>query len=261
MPVCVHAIQPLLSIHFNSSTVHFTSVHFLRLLLSHLIEWKSESAGEVTDTSFSLFPCLLWFMCMVSALFTNQYVALWWFTWILSKWILNSSVIHLAECWADVGFLQILSHSRGCQIHHKCRLLMLALFLLQMGPRSLGHTHTHTQGPKQSPPSQPSIPIFSLDTVQMPLRSVLWKKGICGSWVFDSSHQALTGPHSWRRDFVMGLCPLTHSAVPLRPSVSRPIHSSGAPETLLSVYCRITAFVCFKCDSCFIHLPSVEAMR
>lgn len=36
--------------NFNSSTVHFTSVHFLRSrVVSHLIAWKSESAGEVID--------------------------------------------------------------------------------------------------------------------------------------------------------------------------------------------------------------------
>lgn len=115
---------------------------------------------------------------------------------------------------------------------------------------------THTGGQNKALPASPRY-LFSLLTQS---------KCLCGrkesaDWVFDSSHQALTGPHSRRRDFVTGLCPLTHRAVPLRPSVSRPIHSSGAPETLLSVYCRITAFVCFKCDSCFIHLPSVEAMR
>lgn len=32
-------------------------------------------------------------------------------------------------------------------------------------------------------------------------------------------------------------------------------------KTLQSVYCRITAIVCFKFDSCFIQLPSVEAAR
>lgn len=32
-------------------------------------------------------------------------------------------------------------------------------------------------------------------------------------------------------------------------------------KTQQSVYCRITAIVCFKFDSCFIQLPSVEAAR
>lgn len=32
-------------------------------------------------------------------------------------------------------------------------------------------------------------------------------------------------------------------------------------KTEQSVYCRITAIVCFKFDSCFIQLPSVEAAR
>lgn len=78
---CMYMQSNLLSsIHFNSSTVHFTSVHFLRsLVVSHLMEWKSESAGVDADLA-NIFGALA---VPVSSVihehgvspFTNQYVA------------------------------------------------------------------------------------------------------------------------------------------------------------------------------------------
>lgn len=243
MPVCVHAIQQLLRIHFNSSTVHYTSVNFLRSLLSHLIEWRSETAGEVIDTSFSLFPCRLWFMCMVSALsrtsmllyddslesLASEYWTAAWFIWLNAESKRGFS--------ADPEPLQRLPDPSQLQTPH-----VVPVSSPNVPP--FPWAHTHTRGQNKALPASPRYP-FSLLTQSKCLSALF-----CGGK--ESADPGCLTLHMkrpplalWKRDFVMGLCPLTHSAVPLRPSVSRPIHSSGGPGSLLSVYCGITAFVCF----------------
>lgn len=241
MPVCVLAIQLLLSINFNSSTVHCTSVHFLRSFLSHLIEWRSETAGEVIDTSFSLFPCRLWFMCMVSALsrtsmllyddslesLASEYWTAAWFIWLnVQTWVFCRS-------WATPEVARSITIADS---------LCCPRFFSKWAPVPLGtHTHTHTGGKNNALPRY----ILSLLTQSKCLSALFCGRKESADPGCLTLHMKRPPLDSWRRDFVMGLCPLTHSAVPLRPSVSRPIHSSGGPGSLLSVYCGITAFVCF----------------
>ncbi len=172
MPVC-RWNPTALSPQFISTPPLFISLLFISS--GHLWAiWSSEKMNQsvklLTQTSrttfFSVFAASFMIHSHSVSTCTNRYVAFWWFTGIINKWILNSSVIHFAAT-ADVRFLRLPSCTRGCQIHQECRILILT-------PNR--HPHTGTQGAKTKP-SQPALDVsFSLDTIQTPLRCVLWKK-------------------------------------------------------------------------------------
>lgn len=281
--LCLSVDEIGLPFHHSSFQLLHSSFHFCSFLKvtcepSDRVKKMNQPVKLLTQTLrtnfFSVFAASFMIHSHGVSPCTNRYVAFWWFTRIISKWILSSNVINFAAT-ADVGFLRLPSCSRGCQIHQECRLLILTP---NGHPFPWAPTHRHTGGL----PASPRYLFLSRHNPNAsPLCSVKETEHICRFWVVNSSHREAPhcrAPRSTQRHVKMWLCaaslptrsalPLPSSpgalafpALPLRPSVSHPIHSSRSPETLLSVYFRITAFVCFKCDSCFIHLPSVEAMR
>lgn len=281
---CMYMQSNLLSsIHFNSSTVHFTSVHFYKVTCCE----PSDGVKKwISRWSYWRSPCKHLQRSRCSRVFYDSCAWCQPFHEPVCCFSDDSLESLASEYWTAAWFiycrrgfsaapepLQRLPDPSGVQTPH-------------VGPVSSpnGHpfpwapAHTHTRGQNKALPASPRYLFFFLLTQSKCLSALFCgrNESADSGWLTLHIKRPLgDGPptrHSstQRRDFAMRLCPLTHSAspgalafpaLPLRPSVSRPIHSSRGPETLLSVYCRITAFVCFKCDSCFIHLPSVEAMR
>ncbi len=223
MPVC-RRNPTALSPQFISTPPLFISLLFIssgRLWAIWSSEKMNQSVKLLTQTSrttlFSVFAASFMIHSHSVSPCTNRYVAFWWFTGIINKWILNSSVIHFAAT-ADVRFLRLPSCTRGCQIHQECRILILTP---NGHPFPWAPTHRHTWGQNKALPASPRCLFLSWHNPNAsPLCSVKETEHIWRFWVVNSSHREAPCCRAparysgmWRCDFVPHLCPL--AALPL----------------------------------------------